>query len=59
VFGVWKVMAHSLVEIEDGSLIDIPPHGASRPYPFVRHIGTDDEFEEFADQGAVNVSPPA
>jgi hypothetical protein len=54
-FGVWKVLAHSLVELEDGRLVDITPHGASQQYPFVRHIGTDEEFEEFADHGQINV----
>jgi hypothetical protein len=54
--GVWRVMAHSLVELEDGTLVDITPHGASQPYPFVRHIGTDDEFEEFANMGEINVT---
>jgi len=56
--GVCRVMAHSLVEIDDGTLVDITPHGASQPYPFVRHNGSDEEFEEFADQGEINVCPP-
>jgi hypothetical protein len=47
-FDVWRVMAHSLVEFDDGTLIDITPHGASQAYPFVRHLGSDEEFEEFA-----------
>jgi len=43
-FGHMKIAAHSLVEIEDGTLVDITPHGAEADYPFVRHIGTHKEF---------------
>jgi hypothetical protein len=55
-FGVWRVTAHSLVELADGTLVDITPHGASQLYPFVRHIGTNEQFEEFASHGEINVS---
>jgi hypothetical protein len=54
-FQVWRVLAHSLVEMEDGTLVDITPHGVSQPYPFVRHIGSDDAFEEFANHGEINI----
>jgi hypothetical protein len=46
--GVWIVQAHSLVQFEDGSLNDITPSGASQTYPFVRHVGTEEEFADFA-----------
>jgi len=36
--------AHSLVETEDGSLIDITP--SQPPCPFLRHPGSDEEFIE-------------
>ena len=52
-------MAHSLLGVADGSLIDITPHGDSQLYPFVRHLGTDEEFEEFESQGWINVCPSA
>ena len=55
--GVWQVQAHSVVELEDGTLIDITPSGVSRLYPFVRHTGTEDEFEEMA--RAMRVDVPA
>jgi hypothetical protein len=42
-----RLMAHSAVETEDGTLWDITPHGASVNYPFIRHLGTDEEFELF------------
>jgi len=35
---------HALVEVEDGTLVDITPHGATQDYPFLRHIGTYEEF---------------
>jgi hypothetical protein len=55
--GFWRVQAHSLVELEDGTLADITPHGASQQYPFVRHNGSDEEFAEMAD--AIQVDVPA
>ena len=42
-----RLMAHSAVETEDGTLCDITPHEASPDYPFIRHLGTDEEFELF------------
>jgi len=42
-----RLMAHSAVETEDGALCDITPHEASTDYPFIRHLGTDEEFELF------------
>jgi hypothetical protein len=42
-----RVMAHSAVETEDGTLCDITPHETSTDYPFIRHLGTDEEFELF------------
>jgi hypothetical protein len=56
ILGIWQVQAHSVVELEDGRLIDITPSGVSRPYPFVRHIGTDEEFAEMVRAMRVNVS---
>ncbi len=43
-----RVMAHSAVEDENGILHDITPHGASGDYPFVRHVGSKDEFAQMA-----------
>jgi hypothetical protein len=42
-----RLMAHSAVETEDGTLWDITPHESSIDYPFIRHLGTDEEFELF------------
>jgi hypothetical protein len=42
-----RLMAHSAVETEDGTLCDITLHQASIEYPFIRHLGTDEEFELF------------
>jgi hypothetical protein len=55
--GVWQVQAHSVVELEDGALIDITPSGVSQPYPFVRHVGTDEQFAEMARAMRVDVEP--
>ncbi len=61
--GHWRVCAHSVVELEDGSLIDITPSAVSQLYPFIRHTGTEEEFAEFAaaiqvDVEARYVPPP-
>jgi hypothetical protein len=46
-----RLMAHSAVETEDGALCDITPLEASIDYPFIRHSGTDEEFELFGRVG--------
>jgi hypothetical protein len=46
-----RLLAHSAVETEDGTLCDITPHEASIDYPFIRHLGTDEEFELFGRVG--------
>jgi hypothetical protein len=57
IVGFWKVLAHSLVQVEDGSLIEITPREGNQPHPFVRHLGTDDEFDAFADRAKLIVRP--
>jgi hypothetical protein len=52
----WEVVAHAVVEIEDSTLVDITPSGASRMYPFIRHVGAVEDFQLFAD--AVRVLVP-
>jgi hypothetical protein len=42
-----KFVAHSVLELDDGSLIDITPSAASQRYPFLRHHGSDEEFEDW------------
>jgi hypothetical protein len=46
-----RLMAHSAVESEDGTLCDITTHEASIDFPFIRHLGTDEEFELFGRVG--------
>jgi hypothetical protein len=46
-----RLMAHSAVETEDGTLCDITPHEAPVDYPFIRHLGTNEEFELFGRVG--------
>jgi hypothetical protein len=43
-FGYVEFQPHSVIEMEDGTLVDITPHQASDDYPFLRHTGSDDEF---------------
>ena len=57
-FSFWRVLAHSLVQVEDGSLVEITPQEGNQLQPFVKHAGTDDEFEEFADRVKLIVRPP-
>jgi hypothetical protein len=42
------VIAHSAIEDTDGTLCDITPSDAMCRYPFVRHVGTEVEFELIA-----------
>jgi hypothetical protein len=42
------VIAHSAVEDTDGTLCDITPSESEYRYPFVRHVGTEAEFELIA-----------
>src|ERR1700738_3971108 len=42
------VIAHSAVEEPDGTLCDITPSESKCRYPFVRHVGTEAEFELIA-----------
>jgi hypothetical protein len=44
----WVVRPHSLVEFEDGTLVDITPRPNPLQYPFVRHLGSEEEFAEMA-----------
>jgi hypothetical protein len=44
--GLWIVRSHSLVEFEDGTLVDITPRPIPWRYPFVRHIGSRGKFAE-------------
>lgn len=46
-----RLMAHSVVETEDGTLCDITPQQTPIDYPFIRHLGTQEEFELFGRAG--------
>jgi hypothetical protein len=41
----FEFAAHSVISDLDGRLFDITPDAVSRPYPFIRHPGTDGEFD--------------
>ena len=38
--------AHSVIGTPDGKLLDITPSDISPPYPFIRHPGTTEEFDQ-------------
>jgi hypothetical protein len=42
------VIAHSAVKTPDGLLVDITPSESEFAYPFVRHVGTPEEFDLIA-----------
>lgn len=42
-------IAHSVVADQEGKLFDITPSRASKQYPFIRHPGTNAEFEDLID----------
>lgn len=53
--GFIRFTAHGVIEIEDGTLRDITPTGASRDYPFIRHLGSLDEFKWLVEQQGMNM----
>ena len=42
----FRFVAHSVIEASDGRFLDITPSLASQPYPFIRHSGSTEEFDE-------------
>jgi hypothetical protein len=40
-----RFAAHSVIEAPDGTLWDITQPYTSRPHPFIRHPGTDEDFD--------------
>ncbi len=42
----FRFAAHSVISKPDGSLFDITPADISQPYPFIRHPGTIEEFDQ-------------
>lgn len=46
-----RFMAHCVIEVEDGTLVDITPHNTSAGYPFIRYSGTDEEFAGIVSAG--------
>jgi hypothetical protein len=45
-----RFTAHSVVEDADGTLYDITPSRASRRYPFIRHEGSEEEFNSLVEE---------
>jgi hypothetical protein len=45
--------------VEKGLNVATPQSVSQCRFPFVRHIGTDQEFEEFENQREINVCRPA
>ena len=42
--GCHRFVPHAVVEVEDGSLMDITPYPVFDPQPFIRYTGTFDDF---------------
>lgn len=57
--GCHRLCAHSAVENESGELVDITPHDASADYPFIRHLGTEEEFKLIAARELGQIDIPA
>jgi hypothetical protein len=55
---VCRFTAHSVVETPDGRLIDLTPSRASQRYPFLRHPGSEDEFNTIVLAGHSDLDPP-
>jgi hypothetical protein len=52
------VIAHSAVEDTDGALCDITPSELDVCYPFVRHLGTLEEFDLIAEKEPFTLEVP-
>jgi hypothetical protein len=48
-----QFVAHSVAEKQDGTLVDVTPSGASRPYPFIRHMGATVDFDRLVDEWSI------
>ena len=61
VLGFIRFQPHAVIENENGELVDITPHGAEGDYPFIRHVGTREEYDAFCERTpliGVDVGPP-
>jgi hypothetical protein len=58
VVGIALFNAHCVVEVEDGSLVDITPHEAEGSYLFLRHTSTEELFDEVATVGQFSCPLP-
>jgi hypothetical protein len=46
----FQFVSHSVIAAPDGRLLDITPAQISQPYPFIRHPGTNDDFDRLVRQ---------
>ncbi len=58
--GNWRIVAHSVLMDPNGTMFDVTPPWRCERYPFVRHVGHDDDFlimakEECVDLYAVDI----
>jgi hypothetical protein len=42
--GIWRFVAHSVVQDEQGRLLDLTPPSAARTYPFLSDEMTEEEY---------------
>jgi hypothetical protein len=50
-----RFAAHSVIEAPDGALWDITRRYTSQPHPFIRHPGTDEDFDQLRADGVLHV----
>lgn len=53
--GFVRFAAHSVIEAADGALWDITERYTSQRHPFIRHPGTDDDFNYLRSNGIMHV----
>jgi hypothetical protein len=53
--GFVRFTPHCVIENEEGELVDITPHQASDDYPFIRHTGTQEQFQALLGEQGTNI----
>jgi len=56
--GFVRFQPHVVIENEAGELVDITPHEAADDHPFIRHIGSRDQFAAALEHGPLDLIIP-
>jgi hypothetical protein len=51
--GFVRFFSHSVIETEDGALMDITPNAAPWQYLFIRHAGSEDSYAEIVEGDSI------